>query len=564
MLLRPAAVPAQAIKFHVFPPRGTMFPFEGGAPWPSISPDGRQLAFVAVSSNADQQLWVRTLDQADARPIRGTTGAYRPFWSPDSQSLAYFNDGRLWRVDLPDGAPRILSAAPYSGDLKGVWGRDVIVLTLRTGFFSVPATGGTTTLLTGGVQRQEGEIDLDNMAFLPDGRRYLYLVNDRRQQKRYYCVGSVDPMPHTCGIAIGVPVRYAEPGYLLFVQDGVLRAQAFDSDKLTLSGEAIPISDTRISTRETWYALPFSASSNGVLAYHPNTGETRLAWFTRSGTPDGVLESLETYGEAHLSPDGERLLFGRTNPANGELELWLHDISRNRSTRFTFDPGVEARAAFSADSKRVVFRANRDGQQPALYVKDVGGAEAEAKMAQVHRSAIPKDWSSDNRFVLYQALDPKTGWDLWVAPLSGGGKPFPAVNSESGEREGRFAPGGRWIAYDSTESGRREIWVQPFPPTGARWQVSTGGGFGPRWRRDGKELFYVATDGRMMAIPITLGATLEFDAARTLFQTMLREATYGAYDVAADGQRFLINLPPDGRDAKPITVITNWTAGLPR
>jgi eukaryotic-like serine/threonine-protein kinase len=547
------------IAFTVPPPPGTTFSFVGGAPWPSISPDGRELAFVAVSTSGEQQLWLRTLDRADARPLSGTAGAYRPFWSPDSRSLGYFSDGRLWRVDLPDGKPQPLAAAPYSGDLKGAWGRDAIVVTLRTGFHRVPPTGGTPALLTDGVQRQEGLIDLDNHSFLPDGRRYVYLVNDWQQSRKYHCVGSLDPMPHTCDIALDAAARYAAPGYLLFVRDGVLRAQRFDPDRLTLSGEAQSIPAAHMANRESWQALPFSASSTGVLAYHPNTGEARLGWFDRKGAPDGSATSLDTYGEARLSADGNRLIFAGTNPATGDRDLWLHEIDRNRSSRFTFDPSVEPRAIFSSDGQQVVYRAGR-GAETGLYVKAVNGA-AQSLLALVHRSAIPRDWSSDHNVVLYQALDPKTGWDLWVVPTSGGGKPVPVVNSEHGEREGRFAPGGRYIAYDSTESGRREIWLQPFPATGARWQVSTGGGFSPRWRKDGKELFYIATDGRMMAVPVTLGTTPQFDAAVPLFPTLLRETASSGYDVAPDG-RFLINLPPDGSTVKPITVILNWTNAL--
>ena len=554
--------PPRAIAFTVPPPPGTTFSFDGGAPWPSISPDGRELAFVAVATSGEQQLWLRTLGQADARPLSGTAGAFRPFWSPDSRSLAYFSDGRLWRVDLPDGKPQALAPAPYSGDLKGAWGKDAIILTLRTGFHRVPPTGGTPTLLTAGVQRQEGVIDLDNLSFLPDGRRYVYLVNDWKQARKYHCVGSLDPMPHTCEIAIDAAARYAAPGYLMFVKDGLLRAQGFDLERLALSGDPHAIPAARMANRESWHAVPFSASSTGVLAYHPNTGEARLGWFNRKGAPDGSAGSLDTYGEARLSADGKRLLFGRTNPANGDRDVWLHEIDRNHSSRFTFDSTVEPPAIFSSDGRQVVYRAGR-GAETGLYVKAVSGA-VQSLMALVHRSTILRDWSPDGNLVLYQALDPKTGWDLWVAPVSGGGKPVPVVNSQHGEREGRFAPGGRWIAYDSTESGRREIWIQPFPTTGAKWQISTTGGFSPRWRRDGKELFYIATDGRLMSVAVTLGSTPEFDAAVPLFQTLLRETASGAYDVTADGERFVINRPPDGSSVKPIAVIVNWTDALRR
>jgi serine/threonine protein kinase len=564
-LVRPASAPPprpQPITLQVSPPPQMTFSFEGGAPWPAMSPDGRQLAFVAVSTTGEQGLWVRPLDQPDARPLRGTAGAYRPFWSPDSKSLAYFNDGRLWRIDLPNGTPYQLAAAPYSGRLKGAWGRDVILMTLLTGVHRVPPAGGGASLVTTGFPNAE-HVEVDNLDFLSDGRRYVYLVSERQQQKRYQCVGSTDASPHVCEIPIDTPVRYADAGYLLHIRDGALWALPVDPNRLTVSGPPIAVPNTHLARRDSWYAPSFSVSRNGVLAYHPNTGEAQLAWFDRSGTPSGRLESIETDGDARLSTDGRRVLFGRVSSASGEHDLWVHETASKRAARFTFDPQVDARAVFSPDGDRVLFKTTANNAS-GFYIKNANGSGKESLLMTVPASAVPKDWSSDGRYVLYQATHPDTGWDLWVGPVSGPGKPRAVVNSEHSEREGRFSPDGLWIAYDSTESGRREVWVQPFPPTGSKWQVSTTGGFSPRWRQDSTELFFIATDGRLMATPITLGATVKFDAPTPLFQTMFREALYGAYEVAADGKRFLINVPPDGRDAKPITVVINWAELLNR
>jgi eukaryotic-like serine/threonine-protein kinase len=557
---RPAdtpTAPRQAITLQVFPPPNMTFSFEGGAPWPAMSPDGRQLAFVAVSAKGEQGLWVRPLDQQDARPLRGTAGAYRPFWSPDSKSLAYFNDGRLWRLDLPNGTPYELAAAPYSGRLKGAWGRDVILMTLLTGIYRVAPSGGSATLLTSGLEQPE-QLEVDHLDFLPDGQRYVYLVSDRQQQKKYQCVGSIEPSPHTCEIAIDLPVRYAEPGYLMFIREASLWAQPVDPTRLSGSGPARPVTDTRLASRDSWYPLPFSFSTNGVLAYHPNTGAARLVWIDRSGSAAGRVESVETNGDAGLSNNGHRILFGHLSSASGKHDLWLHDTRSKRSSRFTFDANVDTRAIFSPDGDRVLFKATVDNAS-GFYIKSASGADKESLLTPIQPSAVPKDWSSNGQSVLYQASDPATGWDLWVTPASGAGKPQSIVNSVHGEREGRFSPDGRWVAYDSTESGRREIWLQRFPPNGNKWQLSTTGGFSPRWRRDGKELFYIATDGRLMAVKITLSEAAQFDAPTPLFQTMLREAAYGAYEVTGDGERFLINVPPDGQEAAPITVVINWT-----
>jgi serine/threonine protein kinase len=554
--------PRAPVTLHVPPPPTMTFSFEAGSPWPAISPDGRLLAFVAVSTKGEQGLWVRPLDQEEAQPVRGTAGAYRPFWSPDSKSLAYFNNGRLWRVDLPNGTPYELAAAPYSGRLKGAWGRDAILMTQLTGLYRVPPSGGSPTLVKSGFERPE-LLEVDNLDFLPDGRRYVYLVSDRQQQKRHQCLGSIEPTTHTCEIAIDVPVRYADPGHLVFIRDGTLWAQPVDAERLKPSGPERAITKTRMANRDSWYSPPFSISRNGVLAYHPNTGEAQLAWFDRSGAPAGRIASVETDGDARLSANGQRFLFSHTSAASGERDLWLHEIRSNRSSRFTFDSKADPRAIFSPDGERVVFKTTTDAGA-GFYVKATNGLGKESLLMPVPPSAIPKDWSSDGRYILYQATTATTGWDLWVASVSGADKPQPAVNSVHGEREGRFSPDARWIAYDSTESGQREIWVQPFPPTGSKWQISTSGGFSPRWRKDGEELFYIATDGRLMVVPMVLGKTVQFDAPRPLFQTMQREALYGAYDVTADGKSFLINVPPDGRDAKPITVILNWAERLQR
>jgi WD40 repeat protein len=444
--------------------------------------------------------------------------------------------------------------------LKGTWGRDVILITLLTGIYRVPPTGGAATLLATDPDRQTSPIAVDNISFLPDGEHFIYLLSNPQQDS---CIGSVAGMPRSCGIAVRAPMRYAEPGHVLFIQDGVLRAQPFDAQRLTLAAQPLPVTETHMADRDRWYAPPFSASGNGVLAYHPNTGEAQLVWFNRAGHRQERIGSIETNGDAALSRNGARVAFGQVSSASGNRELWLHDIAGNRSSRFVFDTTVDTKAIFSPDGKRVVFKAtSKEG--PGLYAKDVDGAAKESRITSLPPSAVLKDWSSDGQYILYQASHPSTDWDLWVVPADGGSEPAAVVNTNHGEREGRFSPDGHWIAYDSTESGRREIWVEPFPSTGSRWQVSTNGGFSPRWNKDGKELFYIATDGRMMAVPISLGKAAVFDAARPLFQTMMREAVYGAYEVAADGQRFLINVPPDGRDAKPITVIVNWTERLRR
>jgi Tol biopolymer transport system component len=241
------------------------------------------------------------------------------------------------------------------------------------------------------------------------------------------------------------------------------------------------------------------------------------------------------------------------------MDLWLYDVTQGtESRRFTFDPFNDSNAQISPDGEHVLFISRRSGR-PQAYLKPASGAVSEKLVGSAGASL---DWSSDRRFVLYQAVDTKTGFDLWALSLDRDQKPFPVARTEHGERAGRFSPDVRWVAYDSTESGTREIWVQPFPPTGSRWQVSTTGGTSPRWSGDGKELFYVAADGMLTAVAVEGGSTFRWGAPQRLFQTIFRSGVYAFYAPSHDGKRFLINVPPGPEEVTPITVVMNWTALL--
>jgi Tol biopolymer transport system component len=251
----------------------------------------------------------------------------------------------------------------------------------------------------------------------------------------------------------------------------------------------------------------------------------------------------------------------RRDPQTGNSDLWLYDRARGSESRFTFDPSNDLAPVFSPDGEYVLFSSDRSGSYQ-LYKKPASGASDELLIASGMNNSLSQDWSSDGRFVIAQVLDFKTVFDLWALSLSGDQKHFPVARSEHGEREGQLSPDMRWVAYDSTESGRREVWVQPFPPTGAKWQLSTGGGSSPRWRGDGRELFYVAADGKLTAVATETGSTFEGGAPRPLFQTMFRGGVYASYAVSHDGKRFLINVPPRVDDVTPITVVMNWTSLL--
>ena len=264
-----------------------------------------------------------------------------------------------------------------------------------------------------------------------------------------------------------------------------------------------------------------------------------------------------------LSPDGRRVAIQRT--LQGDFDVWLMETSHGVTNRFTFDASVDLFPAWSPDGSRIVFSSSRKGIYD-LYQKASSGAGSDEMLLESSLNKFPSDFSPDDRFLLYTQVDPKTGRDLWVLPVAGEHKPFPFANSSFDEKGGQFSPDGRWVAYLSNESGQDEIYVQPFPGPGGKWQVSSGGGTDVRWCGDGKELFYIAPDSRLMAVPIrSSGQALEPGAPVALFQTQIVQYPIpqrGEYDVIRDGQRFLINITVGDSSASPITIVTNWTHAL--
>jgi len=543
--------PQPLVSVAIFPPAGTTFAANG--PWPRVSPDGQKLVFVAVSLKGQQQLWLRRLDSTTARAIQGTDGAIRPFWAPDSNSIGFFANGQVRRVDLDTGATRTLADAAYTGGLSGSWGRDVILISALGGIYRVPVTGGPLALV---IKGSSGRTPI-GPAFLPDGQRFVYTAELKETQYQA-CVGSLDSDRVSCVATVDSTVTYAAPGYLVFVGEGsLLRALRFDAQTLTVSGEPFSVGDGPINPGVPYLPPAFSSSANGVMAYHSGSDEApSLVWFDRQGNP---LDDPRVSGSRpSLSPDDRWVIVQRESEQNPNRDLWLYDRTRRRETRFTFDQGDEGWPRFSPDGRRVVFVSISNGQS-RFYQKPVEGDTTETLVADLAGSS--PDWSSDGRFMLFQSSSPNRGFDVWALPLSGDRKPFVVVGSEHGEREGRFSPDGRWIAYDSTESGRREVWIQPFP-TGSKWQVSTEGGVSPQWRRDGKELFYVAADGTLTAVAITLAQPPQWEKPQGLFRTIYQGGVYASYAMTADGQRFLVGAPLPVEQVQPIVMDVNWTARL--
>jgi len=544
----------------------------------ALSPDGRRLAFV-VTGAGGRSLWVRSLDSVEARELPGTGEATLPFWSPDSRFIGFFAGNRLKKVDTVGGASQ--SLAEVTGDARGgSWGADgTIIFTpgYTTPLSRIPAAGGPVEAATQLDQSRE-EISHRWPSFLPDGRHFLYFARGKKKDTQGVYVGSLDSketklLLNTNVLAAYAPASLTGAGYLLFMQDKTLMAQPFDPKRLQLAGEPAVVAEGVMNFPDeggpTAYAA-FSASANGHLTYLPGIAAlTELAWFDRTGKSLGVVGSGSQYSEPWQSPDGKRVTFARAD-SQSLSDIWLLDLARGTMTRFTFDPAADAAPVWSADGSHIFFASNRDTGKFNLYQKISSGAGRDELLLRTENNSFADDWFSgkDGELLLYETDVPKSRFDLWVLPLTGDRKPYPFLQTEFNESHSQFSPDGRFVAYVSDESGRAEVYVQSFPASGGKWQISTSGGDQPQWRRDGKELFYIAADKTLVAVPIESRDSFELGSPLTLFMTRVPSGSLTSdrnnYVVSADGKRFLINSLVDEGNKQPITFVVNWSAGLKR
>ncbi|MGH9658216.1 MAG: hypothetical protein ACRD96_06705, partial [Bryobacteraceae bacterium] len=543
------------VRFHISPEEKTNF--AGTAP--AISPDGRRVAFVASGTEGRLLLWMRPIDSLSAASLAGTEEAFGPFWSPDSRFVAFFAGGKLKKVEVSGGPPQTL--CDTDPRTAGTWNADGDILfgsASRGGLRRVSSAGGPATPVT---TTLAGEQSHSHPRFLPNGRDFLYLVRAASEQTGIYA-GTLDSKDRKRLVGTRTHGDYApaprgKPGHLLFERDGTLMAQAFDAGKLALSGDPFPVAE-RVGVFAS--DAHFSVSANGVLAYRGGGVQaSQLAWHDREGKRLGTVGAPFASNTVALSPDGTRAVVGLSETSGANLDLWLIDLARNIPSRFTFDPAVDWHGVWSPDGTRIVFASTREG--PAnLYQKASSGAGNEERLLPAGDPRRPQDWSRDGRYIVFSSVSPKTRTDLWVLDLKER-KPIPYLQTEFDETLGQLSPDGRWMAYVSNESGgQQQVFVQPFPASGGKWQISSDGGSQPRWRRDGKELFYVSRDGRMMAVEIKTTPQFQVTVPKALFQSGILDFTVTAihrYDVAPDG-RFLIASFLDETASSPITVVMNW------
>ena len=568
-LLRSAETPA-VVRFAIPPPDKTAFDFayigiNGG----TVSPDGRRLLFTARDAAGKVQLWVRPIDSLVAQPLAGTENTTGAYWSPDSRFIGFVADGKLKKTDLSGAPPVTLCNAP--APRGGTWGRDGIIVFAPNNIgplFRVSAAGGEPAPVT---RLQTGQRSHRLPSFLPDGRHFVFFAAATGTPGIF--LGSLDSEETKRLQAADSNAIYAPPGYLLFVRQGTLLAQAFDARKLELAGEPFPIAE-RVASDPANGVAAFSVSDNGVLTYRQGTaiGEgMQLAWFDRQGKQIESIGEPDPYRGVDVSPDGLRVAAHRHEGLGGDI--WLLERTRGTTSRFTFDASQDnSSPVWSPDGSQIAFGSLRGGSW-GLYQKASNRAANEERLFQTDKVVMPMGWSPDGRSIVYVVLDPKTGNDLWVLPLSGDRKPVPFAQSPFTESFGQISPDGRWMAYESTETGRGEVYVRSFPSGPAKWQISTSGGNWPRWRHDGKELFYMSLDARrtLLAVDVkTNGPTFDASVPKALFDTRFvnvnHVGAYHPYAVSPDGQRFLISrrAGAEGDEAppSPITVVLNWTAAL--
>jgi Tol biopolymer transport system component len=577
---------AQTTRFFVSPPEarslagfGTVT--SGSAAPLSVSPDGRRIVFVAGSPDGKYLLWVRSLDTLTGQALAGTEGASAPFWSPDGATLGFFAGGKLKKIDVSGGPATTLCDAP--DNRGGTWSRDGVIVFNpgnRTALQKVSTSGGVTTAAT---VLGQGEVGHYRPSFLPDGRHFLYRASTGSETSGPIYLGSLDSAERKLLLDADASNVVYTQGHLLFLRETTLMAQPFDPRRLALTSSAFPIAE-QIQTQGNFPPSGvFSASENGVLAYQAGTAtaNSQLVWFDRTGKQIGMLGDPAEYGGIELSPDGRQASVSIPDEAGKGRDIWVYDVARGLRTRFTFDRANELASIWSPDGSRVVFDSDRKGHLD-LYQKASSGAGAEEMLLEDSLDKYPESWSPDGQSLAFHEIDPAMQRDIWVlrmgdaSPGSGevpsgasgqARKAQPFLRTRFDEASLRFSPDGRWLAYISNETGRYEIYVQPYPgPGGGKWQISTEGGTEPVWNPNGRELFY-RSGGKMMAVDIATQPSFAVGKARMLFEGeyVPTPATLSNYDVSPDGQRFLM-LKPIDEAAGPtqINVVLNCFEELKR
>ena len=565
---KPAA-PAETLRFQIPASDKSSFNI-----YLSLSPDGRKLAYVANGADGQSHLWIRNMDSLESRSLPGTEGAVSPFWSPDSRFIAFGVGNKLKRIDASGGPVQTVCELQVPPGV-GFWGQDGFMIVGNRGngpgLWRVSASGGSASLITK-VDASRKERAHGFPILLTDGKHFLYTRLSTVVENAGIFLGTLDAKPDTQGSKRILPVQSSSayvpsagsgPGYLLFLQDRTLLAQSFDAQRFELGSDPVALAE-QIGTLGS-YGF-FSASASGTLAYRlsgVDANNRQLTWYDRQGKALGVVgPPVDLGGPPVISPDGSAVAMPRFDRQGGYTDIWVHDVSRNTDSRLTSGPLNSVTPVWSPDGSKVAFSNSRDGSLN-VYRKNSSGVGQDEALDKDQRSKSVRDWSHDGQYLIEEVgRSTKTGTAVWVLPLFGDRTPLPYLESEFNQSYPKVSPNGQWLAYQSDETKRNEIYVQSFPKPGGKWQVSTDGATSPVWSRDGKELFFLGANGKMMAVDVRSGAGNKFDngLAKPLFDLPGDAFTF---DVTRDG-RFLIPVPVEQASGAPITVVVNWAAGLRR
>jgi Tol biopolymer transport system component len=531
----------------------------------ALSPDGTHLAYVAIQ-DGKQQLYLRAMDSLDTRTVSGTEGATAPFFSPDGQWLGFFAGNKLKKVPVSGGAVLTLGETTFPGGAS--WGGQGMIAfapAWASVLQHVSDAGGTPRPLT---RLEKGEFSHRWPEFLPGAKAVLFSSTESsfNWANANVVVETVGTGDRRNLIQSATHPRYAASGHLVYAQGGSLMAVPFDHQQLAVMGAAVPVVEGVLQSRVSG-AAQYSFSATGSLVYVPGgiqEDNRKLVWVTRNGTELPLVAPTHAYLFPRLSPDGRRVA---VVIAEQEAQVWLHDLSRETLTRFTFEGDRNLNSVWTPDGKRIAFLSNKEGPgKSTIYWQWADGSGGLERLTTSEYPNIPMSWSPDGQLLAFMENNPTTGFDLWVLRL-GDHKAQPFLRTQFNESVPRFSPDGRWLAYISNESGRYEIYVQPYPGPGGKLQISTEGGTEPAWNPNGRELFYRKGD-KMMAVDVATQPSFTVGKPRVLFEGRYEPspATTPNYDVSLDGQRFLM-LKPNEQEASPptqINVVLNWFEELKR
>ena len=544
----------RAIRFLVPPPPDSTFFSSVEAPLFSLSPDGSQLAFVAASSKG-RKIWLRPLSALEARALPGTEGANSVYWSPDGRSIAFFAGGKLKRLDLSGGAAVAICDVSSGIGLTGSWGGDEILFASVQGgaILRVPASGGRPAEIIR-ADAAQGEWRVVWPTFLPDGRRFLYSSLLRNGEGRLM-LAEPGKSPRVVMPLTSI-AQYVEPGYLLFVRDGVLLAQRFDQGRGVPRGEPFSVAGHVRYFLSTGWGSFAASSSGGALAYQSNEDVRRMVWFDRTGRELGTAGQAGVFLSVAIAPDGRRVLFDSARPGIGTWDVWSFDVARGVESRITSDQDTEVFPVWSRDGSNAVYSAVR-GSSPRLFRRNLATGREEALLPEGSFQTA-SDVSPDGKTLLYQQRTEGGPFGVWTISLSGPANPAPVQQNQFFNAGARFSPDGRYIAFVSNESGRFEAYVTPFPGPGERLRVSAGGAQQVRWSRTG-EILYLSSDQRVMSVPVRTAPSLDVGSPTPLF-TIPGKKSWIGFDVTPDGSKLLAIVPDVVADELPLTIVVNWTA----